>query len=219
MIKSLLNTIKYTIIKPRSDNNFYYDKEGNRYVKSKNIGTISDVESQYKYCGIRPTDIVLDIGANIGAYSMKMSNKAAHIYSVEPMMTSTLRKNISLNNKRNITVLDYALGNGIVNVQWEGKQKRVLGKSLSEIIQMCGGHIDVLKMDCEGCEWYLSKQDIQNLAKIRRIEAEIHPKDPNGNPKDTTVFSNMLKQLGFNMCIEKSITGLMIINAKNKRLL
>jgi len=37
---------------------------------------------------------------------------------------------------------------------------------------MCGEKIDFLKSDCEGCEWFINKLDLEG---IRRIEMEVHP--------------------------------------------
>lgn len=57
---------------------------------------------------------------------------------------------VSLNKAGNITVLDEALGKGMLEIPWVGcKPRQIMGKSLGELIKVCGGHVDFLKMDCE----------------------------------------------------------------------
>ena len=58
-------------------------------------------------------NVVLDIGANIGAHTLKMSSLAKQVHSFEPFPTSNalLNENISLNNITNVTTHKFALGN------------------------------------------------------------------------------------------------------------
>lgn len=117
------------------------------------------------------SDIVLDIGANIGAFSIKTCRKAKHVYAVEPLFDDLTKKNIALNNIKNISVLKTALGSGHLDIAYEGKRIGIPGKSLKELIDMCGGHIDFLKCDCEGGEWIIKAEELKD---IRRIEMEYH---------------------------------------------
>lgn len=122
-------------------------KCGSHITKSAQNTTIEEVFSEYKFNDIREDDIVLDIGANVGGFSLFISKMVKHVYAVEPITTDILRENIVLNKIDNITVFDNCLGKGVIEVNWMDTIKKMNGKSLSELINMCGGHIDFLKCD------------------------------------------------------------------------
>lgn len=99
-------------------------KSGEKYHVSRFIDCVRQVQEDYLFDDIMKDDIVIDIGANIGGFSIPASKKARHVYAVEPMTTEMLRENIWLNNVKNITVLDIALGNGCENkIEWGGGSK------------------------------------------------------------------------------------------------
>ena len=173
------------------------------------VHTIEEVP-EYSLEDLRPTDNVLDIGACIGAFTLKVCKNAGHVYAVEPIMTEQLRKNIELNSIKNITVFDCALGEEESNINWAGRSKKTKCLSLSEIIKQCGGHIDFLKSDCEGGEWFIKPYELQG---IRRIEIEIHRYNKNQEFKD---FENLLKAASFNYEIKKLSDKTIIIHAKRK---
>ncbi len=170
---------------------FYFDD----YVQ-----TIGDVELDYSFEDMLPSDIVLDIGACIGAFSLKACRKAVRVYAVEPFMTAQLNRNIELNKVKNVIVFNTALGKGELNLKWGNMVRKVKSMSLTEIINLCGGHVDFLKLDCEGGEWYIQPQELQG---IRRIEAEVHNFDGKHKFRD---FESMLVQAGFDY-IRKPLKG------------
>jgi len=145
-------------------------KCGFKFVNTPNNGTINQVFAEYRFYDIRKTDRVLDIGANVGTFSMFTSKMVTHVYAIEPLTTKILLDNIFNNNIKNITVLQTALGN-TDEVSWLGETKKIKTLNLSSIINMCGGHIDFLKCDCEGGEWTIKPEELKG---IRRIEAEVH---------------------------------------------
>lgn len=165
--------------------------ESEIFYMDKMVETVEQVVKDYKYDDLRKTDIVLDIGACIGAFSLKIHNNVNHVYSVEPMLTDKIIKNIHLNNAQNITVFNSALGNGILNLRYNNYTKNVLGISLTKLLQMCGENVDFLKCDCEGGEWCITPEELKN---IRRIEMEVHNLDGKHDFKD---YLNMLKIAGF----------------------
>lgn len=114
------------------------------------VGTIGDVEIDYSLEDLRPSDIVLDIGACIGAFSLKSCRKAACVYAVGPLMTEQLKRNIELNKVENIIILDKSLGKSELDLKWMDQVKKVKGMTLTEIINLYRGHIGFLKLDCEG---------------------------------------------------------------------
>jgi precorrin-6B methylase 2 len=189
------------------------NKYGMNFVTYLGNGTIDDVFSDYNFSDIQKDDIVLDIGANVGAFSIFISKFVKHVYSVEPMLYEILGMNVINNDRENITIFDDALGEGTLIIQWEGCSDRYVDcKSLSELIEMCGGHVDFLKCDCEGGEWVITANDLKN---VRRLEAEVHNFDGKHNLQD---FLKMLDEANFEYNYIEPRQGILKIHARNKLL-
>lgn len=181
-----------------------------------NLSTLIEVENDYDYTDIRPTDIVMDIGACIGGFSIKISSQVNKVYAIEPIMTESLNRNITLNNKQNIITIEALLGNGLTKSSWNNKTEYKFGLTLSELINIVGGHVDFLKLDCEGGEYCIQPNELQN---IRRIEAEIHSFDSNGNFHNPSEFEKTLQLAGFEYTKNmKPKQNMMLIHAKNMRI-
>lgn len=61
---------------------------------------LEQVETEYSYEDLRPSDILLDIGANIGVFSLKVRNRVRKVFAVEPLFIEELQQNINLNNAK-----------------------------------------------------------------------------------------------------------------------
>ncbi len=213
MIEKTLDMIRNNIpafqryINKKADN-----KYGITFIPHTSNSSINDVFSEYRFNDIQPTDIVLDIGANVGGFSLFVSKIVKHVYAIEPMLPSIIEKNIAINNISNVTVFDHALGIGMLNIPWEGEKNRyIIGKSLSELISLCSGHIDFLKCDCEGGEWSILPEELKN---IRRIEAEIHNFD---GKHDTSEFLKILDEAGFRYEYTSPRAGLLQVHAYKRK--
>jgi len=180
-----------------------------RYCLNPMIVTTKDLDT-YNIEGIRPTDIVLDVGACIGAISIPMSKIAAHVYSVEPLWIQGLKQNIKLNNIKNITVFDGALGTKTLKLSFNGKSKTYQCKRLRHFIKLCGGHVDVVKLDCEGGEWSIDEKELDG---IRIIEAEVHMFK--GMPHHT-VFGKLLTNADFSFTVDHINTEMVLYHAVRK---
>jgi hypothetical protein len=133
---------------------------------------------EYRFSDIKKDDIVIDIGANVGAFCIRAACYSDSVYAVEPLTYEILQKNIRLNGA-SVTVLDCALGNGDTQViSWDGASRNMTTVSLKTIIGMAGG-CDFLKCDCEGAEWLIDPHD---LGPVRRIEMELHLPPVSGPP-------------------------------------
>jgi len=132
--------------------------------------------TDYDMSKVKLSDIVLVLGANIGGEAIKLARTATHVYAVEPVYADRMRKNIALNKLEDkITVLEYAVGLGSLTIQYNSISKQVQGKLLSELIELCGGHVDGLNCDIEGFEWdYLTSS---HLKRMRWINIEVHDFD------------------------------------------
>lgn len=134
--------------------------------------------AEYRFNDICPEDIVVDIGANVGAFCIRAARKAVHVTAVEPVTAAQLRANIEANNVP-VQVLEGALGDGIPAViSWDEQRVRTQTYTLKMILEQSGG-CDFLKCDCEGAEWLINPPELEG---IRRIEMELHQPPIGGRP-------------------------------------
>lgn len=171
--------------------------KGDRFFNTKDVFTVKTSLTDYRF-DIKDTDIVLDIGANVGGFSIPASRLAYKVYAVEPLMVKELRDNIILNTRNNIEIIENALGDGgIMNIYWRDNSFKdiitnVHTMRLSVLKSYCPDNkCDFLKIDCEGGEWCIKQSEIED---VRRIEMEIH-RFKDGEPFST--MYNMLEQAGF----------------------
>jgi len=118
--------------------------------------------------GVRSTDVVVDIGANIGAITIPLAKVAKKVYAVEPLFYKELEDNISLNGLNNVEIIPFGIG--------EEGQKVIIFSSkcaLSPFItfgalkRQIGEQIDFLKMDGEGCEWEMGPPELKGIRELR----------------------------------------------------
>lgn len=163
-----------------------------KFLPSAQNVTIQQAIMSYNFDDIKQTDIVLDIGAHVGGFSIIASSKADKVYAVEPLYTKELIGNIELNDITNIETVCCGLGDGVSQLEFNGKTSVAQCYGLKHIINtFCGGHVDFLKIDCEGWEWSITPADLDG---IRRIEGEIHKTADNPNIFD---FVDMLQNCGY----------------------
>lgn len=134
--------------------------------------------------------IVVDIGANIGDSAIYFAaNGAKRVIALEPYPYSF---NFALNNVKmnhlddKISLLNagYGAGSVLIDPQFENKVGNPILKfdngtkinlhSLADIIGQFDLKKFVLKIDCEGCEYYLDKEAEEVFEHIFRIQAEYH---------------------------------------------
>lgn len=167
---------------------------------------------------IKEGSIVIDIGANIGLFSMFAARSAKKIYSFEPFppIYDYLVRNVNNNKLYNVTCFQSAVGavsekrvlylqpEATANsfyVQPRGPQDQlqevvVECKTLQEVLDMNGiDRCDFLKLDCEGSEFEIVFGTSRSyLAKIGIISVECH----NGVTEYTHVdLQNYLESIGF----------------------
>ena len=122
-------------------------------------------------------DVIFDIGANIGAFSICASRKAKKVYSVEafPPIYDVFKKNIALNGITHIEAINCAVsgedgtlemvkgtsigGNIVFDLISEDTDLKDVATvsvekfKLATIFEKYGiDHIDLMKIDCEGSE-------------------------------------------------------------------
>jgi FkbM family methyltransferase len=143
---------------------------------------------------IKEGDVVCDVGAWIGYYSILAAKRADRVISIEPDETNyqRMKRNIDLNNLSNVTTLNLAVGDRISRgvleegpqsvlhkVVLEAKGKAIDIEPLDHIIKnrLKINRVDMLIMDIEGSE-YLALKGMQHLlstGSISKIICEVHP--------------------------------------------
>lgn len=204
--KTLINSIKYIknwpeciydrlgILIPKNNKREYHLRNGTTYeLEVGAFGVLNEIVLRKIYFPeffkIDQKDIVLDVGAHAGVFSILAAKKArfGKVYSFEPMPFNIemLRKNISLNSLQNIEPLEIALTDkeGVADFYMddhglhtmylqEGRCKKIKVKTttLNRFMkQFKLSRIDFLKMDCEGAEYpILFSTSKKTLLKIKK---------------------------------------------------
>ena len=170
---------------------------------------------------IKENDVIVDIGAHIGYFSIHSSinAKKGKVFAFEPYVESfkVLTKNLKINQIENVIPQNLgvtkksgtnflylkknlSIGNSIYKNANSDDKIDIETISLQDIIKNNDlQKINILKLDCEGAEYQiLLNLDNQILQKIDRIVSEMHPKIENFKIKDVEDFLTMH---GFNVKI------------------
>jgi FkbM family methyltransferase len=154
---------------------------------------------------------ILDIGANIGCFSMiaKLLYPEAviHAYDPNPALASILHGHL---DPLGVDCFPEAVGglNGNVEFDWSGPGSSLcghvrpngLGKTamvtLGKAAERLGGSIDLLKLDCEGSEWDILS-DTEALQRVVSLRMEYHLwAKPNGSLRK---LEELLASQGFDV--------------------
>lgn len=173
------------------------------------ISVLSGKEYPLKLINLKNNSktIVIDLGSHIGTFTTLVKTKFPEIsvYAVEPNTDNfdIFQKNIKLNNFNNVNAFNYAMSdkNGYcdlllnkskpnesktssnnINNKETFKTKMVSFKDFVKINKI--KKINLLKIDCEGCEYQLIKDFPSN---IDEIVMEYHILD-NNNPSTLLSF-------------------------------
>ncbi len=135
--------------------------------------------------------VVVDVGAECGDTPLYFAGLGAKVFAFEPVKQhyDDMMRNISLNPKlsKNIIPINvgigkdgyltfYQDGSGIVgstsfieNVHGkDAKELKVKGLSLESALKEYDiEHVDLLKMDCKGCEFFLTENSLKNVDRIK----------------------------------------------------
>lgn len=161
--------------------------------------------------------IVIDVGANIGAFSLYAAMLGAkQVISIEPISASynTFLKNIHRLGLTNITTYkkivaekgnqflpvslnSNAGANSMYNVSDNYEVVETI--TFADIMNQIQGHDILLKLDCEGGEYdVIMNASIENMIRINEIMMEIHT-DLHPKHKGKQIIEEKLKQHNFTM--------------------
>ena len=142
-------------------------------------GIYNELDTKIVTNHIRPNDVVIDIGAHIGYYSLifaKLVGPHGHVFSFEPEPSNfkLLEKNIKINNYKNITIAQKAVSNkntksnlyvgqqsSGANRLYEPKKKFTQDFKITEVdcleldsfLPIVSSKINFIKIDIEGSEY------------------------------------------------------------------
>lgn len=129
---------------------------------------------------LHESDVVADVGANIGAYSVVVSSRVKRVYAVEPNRETFrfLLRNIRLNNCANVIPVNAAVSDRVGLAHLDGKGESAhLGSTGAVVrtttLERIGKDITVLKLDVEGAE-LLALRRLSLLRDVRLIAVETH---------------------------------------------
>lgn len=162
--------------------------------------------------------VVLDVGANIGAFSLfaaQCTGDAGRIFAFEPEPSNflCLEGNLRRNGNRNVTTQALAIagesgrrrlalassGSHSLGESATAETLEVEARSLADWIGESGlDRIDFLKLDCEGAEIeIIDGLDADTAGRIERIALEFHPRA--GHSRET--LGQRLSELGFEVLV------------------
>lgn len=157
-----------------------------------NFGNYEEIEINMAISLIKKGFTILDIGANIGWFSLTLSKKVPdiNILAFEPIPKTFdyLRKNILLNKTENIKALNFGLSdkNGqsifyyypegsvnasLKNVSKHKKPQKITCKikRLDDFVKTNKTKIDFIKCDVEGAELFVLKGGVDTIKRDRPI--------------------------------------------------
>jgi len=184
---------------------------GQIILKQPDFGLVRELYGRNIYFpepGFIPTtgNKVVDLGANVGLFSLLCAKLGAEVLAVEAQsgFTAIARNNFALNGVENRIELIHAMVGGSTGVfskkelrkassHWIDDPPEVSMESLlHNFIDSQEQMIHLLKMDIEGSEFDLFENHLDWLDKILHISMEVHPEFG-----DVTVLLNRIEKAGF----------------------
>ena len=184
--------------------------------------------TRYISSRITPGMTILDVGADIGYYTLlfaKRVGRQGRVIAFEPIPAAraTLEKNIRLNGYRNVSVLDYALYDingsfvleGPLDVSrinplkaGEGENDLTIETRIFDdcLKALAVDHIDLVKIDVEGAEMNVLEGMKTSLQKFHpALLVEVHPEHLGKFNKTTEDLMQFLDGMGYGVTpVDKS---------------
>ena len=149
---------------------------------------IHTIRNDYDYTN----KIIVDIGAECGDTALLYASKGAKVFAFEPMKAhyDAMIRNLSLNPElaKKIVPINAAIGKdgmlkfyhsnradiaGVSSFVYNAHGDNVVefdveGYSLSSAMKKFNiSHVDLLKTDCKGCEFFLTEKDLEKVDELK----------------------------------------------------
>ncbi|MEM4731515.1 MAG: FkbM family methyltransferase [Candidatus Aenigmatarchaeota archaeon] len=154
------------------------------------------IAGEWDFLKVNNNDRVLDAGAFIGDFTVKVAKKAKEVVAVEPLPWAfeILKTNVELNQLKNVILVNKAIYDieGItVKISDEGTASKISGEGVEvkTVTVDSLGKFEVVKMDIEGAENRAFTGDWINY--VREIAVELHGKE------NIELIPNILRAKGF----------------------
>lgn len=156
------------------------------------------IAGEWDFLKVKKYDIVLDAGAFIGDFTVKIARRAREVVAVEPLPWAfkILKENVEINGLKNVVLVNKALHSveGIkVKMRDEGVGSKITNEGYIEIdtVKVSSlGKFNVIKMDIEGSEGEVFK-DYDWLDHVRTLAIELH------GERNILTIPNLLRSEGF----------------------
>lgn len=170
----------------------HFDTKGRGIVlQGSCFGLVREIYGQQCYLPplegfhIKPSDHVIDLGANVGVFTMLAANTGGKVIAVEAQseLLEALKVNLNRNNIAfKVTIVLGLVGAGTGIFSDESKLKKTAGYAfqppkltMQQILRDNGiEKVDFLKMDIEGSEFDLLRTDNAWLERVEKIAMEVH---------------------------------------------
>jgi len=226
--KRLVNSIQHKSIPEKCQvfgRTMYLQKRGQQFWELANYGIWEKETTEYFLENIPKKGVVLDIGANIGYFTLLFASlvgKEGKVFSFEPEQSnfSILKKNIQTNNFQNVKIENVAVTNYTGKTELYLSEKAAGHHRIYKSNNVSSNHISVrtinldeylketpfferisfVKLDVEGSEFGAIKGMEKILLQNKKIElvVEFSPKQIRDYGSEPIDQLNYLKALGFN---------------------
>lgn len=217
--------LQFLIRQSRSD--FVADVEGHKMFVGRNdnlnlssYGTYEPCETKFFAEKVQPGQVVVDIGANIGYYTLQFARAvgpAGHVYAFEPEAENfeLLQRNVALNRYSNVTLVNKAVSDTTGSLRFyvsENAAAHSVSDShgatefvdvpclrLDEYFAGQNRAIDIIKMDVEGAELHAVEGMADLLCRNASLMmvTEFWPKGFSHAGSDAAAYLQRMRELGF----------------------
>ncbi len=142
--------------------------DGCKFYVTDQVNSTQRIKGNPWFGKVRSTDVVVDVGANIGAITIPLAKVAKKVYAIEPLFCKELEANIKLNGLDNVEVIPFAIGKEqekVIKFSSKGALSSFI--TFGELKRQIGEQIDFLKMDGEGCEWEMEPSELKGIRELR----------------------------------------------------
>ena len=181
-------------------------------------GKFEETETETILSFVKEDTVMLDIGANMGFYSIQVGQKATKgkVFSFEPDPGNfaTLQKNLALNNLTNVTAYNVALSDkkdtmrlykhpfnvGDYRLYNDGDFTEYVDVPTLRIDDTIQEKVDLIKIDVQGFEYFVLKGGQFLLEKYKpTVISEFWPRGLHNSGASAFDYLNMMQTLGYSV--------------------